>query len=81
MPDAAYYRMKAKECFDRALETTSPKARANWQQRGREYGELAVATDAETGKGAGTPDKPAAKRNRKMNGVKRPRATRGHRPR
>jgi hypothetical protein len=57
MPDAAYYRMKAKECFDHALSAEDKAEATRWQERGREYGELAIAMDAETGKGAAQPAK------------------------
>jgi hypothetical protein len=57
MPDAAYYRMKAKECFDHALNATDKAEVQQWRERGREYGELAIAMDAETGKGAASPSR------------------------
>jgi hypothetical protein len=47
--------MVAKECFDRALGATNTTDRRKWEQRGREYSELAIAMDAETGKGANPP--------------------------
>jgi hypothetical protein len=55
MPDAAYYRMKAKECFDHALSAANKAEAERWRERGREYGELAIAVDAETGRGATAP--------------------------
>ena len=57
MPDAAYYRMKAKECFDHALNVKDKAEVQQWRERGREYGELALAMDAETGRGADPPSR------------------------
>ena len=57
MPDASYYRLLAKQCFDKALSANDQSERMHWQQRGREYAELAIAMDAENGKGADPPSK------------------------
>ena len=57
MPDATYYRMKAKECFDNALSAAQSSEREKWQQRGREYSDMAIAMDAASGKGADPPHK------------------------
>jgi hypothetical protein len=57
MPDAAYYRMKAKECFDHALNAPDKAESQQWRERGREFGETAMAVDAKTGKGADPPSK------------------------
>jgi hypothetical protein len=51
MPTADYYREKAKECFDHALSAKDKEQAQEWQRRGREYAEIALAMDAETGKG------------------------------
>jgi hypothetical protein len=32
MPDAAYYRKLARECFDKALSATNATDRIRWQQ-------------------------------------------------
>jgi hypothetical protein len=60
MKDASYYRSLAKQCFDKALDARSRVEAENWRKQGREYGERAVAADAQNGKGAG-PDKRTAK--------------------
>ena len=53
MPTANYYRMKAKECFDRALSAKRSSEVKKWQQRGHEYSEMALAIDAERGASSG----------------------------
>jgi hypothetical protein len=57
MATATYYRMKARDCFDKALAADNQHDRTIWQQQGREFAELAISLDAETGKGAANPDK------------------------
>jgi hypothetical protein len=59
MATAAYYRMKAQECFERATKSRSANAATLWRQRGREYSELAV--DAESRNGADPPRNVPAK--------------------
>jgi hypothetical protein len=44
--------------FEPSLAANNQNDRVHWQQRGHEYAEMAIAIDAETGKGA---DPPASK--------------------
>lgn len=57
MTNASHYRKLARECFDKALSATNATDRIKWQQRGREYSELAIAMDAKTGKDSDPPRK------------------------
>jgi hypothetical protein len=58
MTTAEYYRMKAKECFDHALSASDKAEAQKWRERGREYGGLAIALDAETSEGESPPSRP-----------------------
>jgi hypothetical protein len=57
MKDASYYRMMAKDCFDKALAAKDNADAETWRRRGQEYGELALKADAENGKGGNPPAK------------------------
>jgi hypothetical protein len=72
MATAAYFRMKARDCFDKATAADNQQDRMKWQQRGREFAEKAIAKDAETGKGAVDPDKLTTEERPRLgrNGVK-----------
>jgi hypothetical protein len=57
MKDASYFRLLAKQCFDQALDAKSAAEAECFRKQGREYGEAALAADANTGKGAANPHK------------------------
>jgi hypothetical protein len=54
-------RMKAKTCFDNALDSDNPTDRVAWQSTGQEFAELAIALEAATSRdGADHPDATSA---------------------